>query len=318
MPSKICDFCSESSYMLFPCRLCGKSFCAVHRLPENHGCIGGMDSGPSMQAYELSRDQQGYYGTSSTDRPGEYVWEPTITELPDNPFDPSSGVVIKGIFWPRGNEVFHIVIAFILMFIIGMFISGSVFSGISGIPTFDSLEQVLFPYYLATLSTSGFLIHEFSHRQVGRRFKLPAKFRLLTFGMIITVVGILGYLIAGFPPFALPGAVVVIGLENKDQAGKCKIAGPLSNFIISMVLLPLMFTGALVGFEYSLLFLLGAYINTFLGVFNMLPIGMLDGRNIISWKKGAWLGLMSGLLALLVIEFYFMNNPMVLLNLVMG
>nr|MDO8119425.1 hypothetical protein [Candidatus Sigynarchaeota archaeon] len=136
--------------------------------------------------------------------------------------------------------------------------------------------------------------------------------------MLITIIGIIGYLAAGFPPFALPGAVVVIGLENKDQAGKCKIAGPLSNFIVSLVLFPLMFIGSFIGFEYSLLFLLGAYINTFLGVFNMLPVGMLDGRNIISWKKGAWIALMSALGAFLVVELYFMNAPMVLYNLIMG
>jgi hypothetical protein len=44
--------------------------------------------------------------------------------------------------------------------------------------------------------------------------------------MALTIIGISLYLLTGgtIPPFAVPGAVVVIGLENRDQAGKCKIA----------------------------------------------------------------------------------------------
>jgi Zn-dependent protease len=61
-------------------------------------------------------------------------------------------------------------------------------------------------------------------------------------------------------------------------------------------------------FEYAVLIIYGAYINTFLGVFNMLPIGMLDGRNIIKWKKKYWILLMIGLLLFLALEFYMMFN----------
>jgi len=317
MVSKTCAFCGENSYMLFPCKYCNNSFCASHRLPEKHECAGGAGSFPSSTSVGstenpsyVDQDLQVAQGLArQQEQPREYVWEPKITELPDNPFNPSSGVVLRGVFWAKGKEVFHILIAFVLMFLIGMFISNSIFSqsSLSGLPGFDATEQMLFPYFLASMSTAGFLIHEFSHRQVGRKYKLPAKFRLLTFGLLLTVIGIVGYLAVGMPPFALPGAVVVIGLENKDQAGKCKAAGPISNLIISLVLLPIAFITAIfhVGFEYFILFLLGAYMNTFLGFFNMLPIGLLDGHAIFDYKKWLWITLFSILLGLLIFEMGF-------------
>ncbi len=325
MVAKTCEQCGESSYMLFPCKYCGKSFCASHRLPEKHGCAGGASPPASTPA-------PGYVGSYSPDyvdqdlevakslartqsqpEPREYVWEPKITEFDGDPFDPKSGVVLRGVLWPKGKEIFHILIAFGLMFFIGILISRTTFSGVN-IPGFDEQEKQLFPFLLASMSTAGFLIHEFAHRQTGRKFKLPAKFRLLTFGIALTAAGIfMNFATQGvFPPFALPGAVVVIGLEKRDQAGKCKAAGPISNLIISLLLLPIAFLTAVMqmGFEYFILFVLGAYMNTFLGLFNMLPIGLLDGREIFKYKKWLWALLFSTLLALVIFELVgVMQNP---------
>jgi Zn-dependent protease len=38
-----------------------------------------------------------------------------------------------------------------------------------------------------------------------------------------------------------------------------------------------------------LLFSLGAQINTWLAIFNLIPFGPLDGAKIFQWNKGAWL-----------------------------
>jgi Zn-dependent protease len=328
MVAKTCEQCGESSYMLFPCKHCGKSFCASHRLPEKHGCVGGASpSTPSpVPAYDGSYspnyvDQdlqiaQNLARAQAPQQPREYTWEPKITEFDGDPFDPKSGVVLRGVFWSKGKEIFHIIIAFIIMFFIGMLISNGIFSqeSLKNLPGFDPLEQQLFPYLLASMSTGGFLIHEFGHRQTGRRYKLPAKFRLLTFGLLMTVMGIvLNFATGGLvPPFALPGAVVVIGLEKRDQAGKCKAAGPISNLIISLILLPIAFLTALmrVGFEYFLLFIIGAYLNSFLGLFNMLPIGLLDGHEILKYKKWLWIFLFLTLLALVIFEMVFVMNDL--------
>ena len=304
--------------MLFPCRHCGKSFCASHRLPENHGCAGsasppasmtspayGGSYSPNYADQDLEMAQNLARAQSRIQQPREYVWEPKITEFDGDPFDPKSGVILKGVFWPKGKEAFHIIIAFVLMFFIGMLISNSAFLGVI-LPGFEPLEQQLFPFFLASMSTSGFLIHEFAHRQTGRRFKLPAKFRLLTFGLMLTAIGIVLYYATNgqFPPFALPGAVVVIGLEKRDQAGKCKAAGPISNLIISLVLIPIAFLTASIrlGFEYFILFIYGSYFNSFLGLFNMLPVGLLDGHEILKYKKWLWVLLFFSLLSLWIFE----------------
>lgn len=254
------------------------------------------------------------YALSQPQGPREYVWEPNITEFPDDPFDPKSGIVLKGVFWARGKEFFHVAFAFAIMFLVFFLTTRQYFSyaavSIAGgeIVAFTDLDRLVFPIVTAILASSGFLIHEFAHRQVGRKYKLPAKFRLLTVGILVTVFGLIMYFYFGFPPFALPGAVVVIGLENRDQAGKCKIAGPLSNCIISFVLVPVFLVFLGVDARLALVLLLGAYVNTFLGVFNMLPVGMLDGRNIISWNRRAYLILMVILVALLAFELYYLTQ----------
>ena len=36
-----CSFCGKKlDYLPFECKFCGRHFCAEHRLPENHACIG--------------------------------------------------------------------------------------------------------------------------------------------------------------------------------------------------------------------------------------------------------------------------------------
>ena len=35
-----CEYCGKEVLLLFKCPYCGKNFCAEHRLPEKHNCIG--------------------------------------------------------------------------------------------------------------------------------------------------------------------------------------------------------------------------------------------------------------------------------------
>jgi len=37
---KKCWICGKEEIMSFKCRLCGKNFCSMHRLPEQHACVG--------------------------------------------------------------------------------------------------------------------------------------------------------------------------------------------------------------------------------------------------------------------------------------
>ena len=91
---------------------------------------------------------------------------------------------------------------------------------------------------LAGFYATAFLFHEFGHRQVAVHFNLQTKFRLLTFGMILTVFSIVFGIFSLFPggislpTLALPGAVVVLGLSKIDRTtGLCKAAGPTVNLV---------------------------------------------------------------------------------------
>ncbi len=40
MPENRCDICDAYELLPFKCKYCGGTFCAAHRLPENHQCVG--------------------------------------------------------------------------------------------------------------------------------------------------------------------------------------------------------------------------------------------------------------------------------------
>ncbi len=169
---------------------------------------------------------------------------------------------------------------------------------------------------LAGFYTTAFLFHEFGHRQVAKHFGLQTKFRLLTFGMLLTVVGLLtgiSTLILGttaLPTLALPGAVVVLGLDKIDRkTGLCKVAGPLVNLVYGIILLFVSFMIPRNLYPLNLFIGVAASLNFMLGLFNMIPIGILDGQNIFKWNKGVYVIVFISLLILLIITFTQIYAP---------
>ena len=91
---------------------------------------------------------------------------------------------------------------------------------------------------------------------------------------------------------ALPGAVVVLGLDKiSRKTGLCKAAGPLVNLIYGSILL--MISYLLLTELYPLNYFIGygAQFNFMLGLFNMIPVGILDGQNIWKWNKKVYISL---------------------------
>jgi Zn-dependent protease len=144
---------------------------------------------------------------------------------------------------------------------------------------------IMFPLALVGVST-GFVLHELGHRFVARRFGCFAEYKMWPTGLVVAIVcSFFGFV------FAAPGAVMVhpgVDLEGrptltKQKMGIISLAGPSMNICLAIVFI------LLNGLYPSLVFSLGALINTWLALFNLIPLGPLDGTKIFSWDKKVWL-----------------------------
>lgn len=314
MPS--CQFCGREVPEILMCNKCQGQFCSYHIEANMHDCssIIGVPVSPTAPSptyipVPLSTPSQVSSIPSSTspsmhDRgrtDGSFTWFHKETFVPENAFDPDSGIEFAGILLQKKSELVHFLIGGSLIYLIGFI---SFFN-------MQLIEQGLLwaIFLLAFFYTTSFLLHEFGHRQVAKHYKMQTKFRLLSFGMILTgfslVMGLVSLSMGqNFPSLALPGAVVVLGLDEiSHRTGMCKVAGPLINFIYGLILFIGSFLIPKELYPLNMLVALAASFNFSLGAFNMIPIGILDGQNIIKWKKEVWLILMVGLVVMLIVVY---------------
>ena len=134
-------------------------------------------------------------------------------------------------------------------------------------------------FIIAALTVGlGFIIHEMGHKLVAQRYGCFAEFRAFNQMLILAVImSFFGFV------FAAPGAVMISGPVGIRRNGKISMAGPLANlifalFFLSLLLIPV--TGLL-----KTLAGYGFLINTWLGLFNMIPFGNFDGKKILRWNK---------------------------------
>jgi Zn-dependent protease len=200
--------------------------------------------------------------------------------------------VAKGKVYFSPKEVKHLAVAGVLVMGIGL--SSALYSGLSwmaGLSVFGVFAVIL---------TASFLAHEIAHKVTAQKGGLWAEFRLTMWGAILTLISVIS------PLFKIisPGAVMVSGSATRQDMGKISLAGPAVNMFLSVVLLGL----ALVPSQFSGVLFLAAFLNGFMALFNLVPVGILDGFKIFSWDKKVW-GLAFGMSVAVMAVSYFGMNP---------
>ncbi len=138
------------------------------------------------------------------------------------------------------------------------------------------------PHSFAIIANSilfvfAFLGHEYAHKVAAHRFGLWAEFRLNPFGALLTGLSIILPI-----KFIAPGAVMLGGYSDDRTLGVVAASGPLVNIMMSAILLPFVFFSA-AGYLWPAL-----YVSSFISVFNLVPVAILDGKKIFDWSKIMW------------------------------
>ena len=138
---------------------------------------------------------------------------------------------------------------------------------------------------------AGFILHELGHKFVSMKYGYWAEFKLWPQGLLFALItSFFGFV------FAAPGAVYTYANYMTDEInGKISIAGPVVNIILALIFLAIciaIYPSAFYS-QTSVLILnicaLGFNINSFLALFNLLPIGNLDGSKVLRWNVGIWI-----------------------------
>ncbi|MBO7718969.1 MAG: site-2 protease family protein [Methanosphaera sp.] len=153
---------------------------------------------------------------------------------------------------------------------------------------------LLLPIAFVTVGL-GFILHELGHKFVAQKYGFIAEFRRSDKGLMLGIVtALMGFL------FFAPGAVMIgspTGTITEEENGKISIAGPIVNIILALIFLgiqisiqPLVTVSNAYVMDYLyIISAIGFRINSFLALFNMLPIPPLDGSKVIGWNMPIWL-----------------------------
>ncbi|MDG6982822.1 MAG: hypothetical protein JRM74_05135 [Nitrososphaerota archaeon] len=253
-----CEQCGKDEPLPFVCNYCGGIYCADHRLPESHQCRGDLTQKRTIVAPPTTT----------------FTWQTPSTTSP-YPTQRQGSVFSK-------IEVRDIVIAWFALGVAFTFAltSGGAFLRGQG---FNLSEFV--PFLGISLITvgPGFVFHELSHKFVAQRYGFWAEFRMWMMGLVLALItSLIGFI------FAAPGATYISGQNiSEKENGIISIAGPLVNVAIATLFIPFAYSSNL---YLQLIGGYGSYINIFLALFNLLPIGPLDGAKVWRWNRLIWIG----------------------------
>lgn len=187
------------------------------------------------------------------------------------------------------TEVLHLAVAAIALTVAFSFIIAERSALLWGfLPRLDWMTLLIAFVGVGT----GFVLHELAHKVLAQRYGHWAEFRAQFAGLGLTV------LIAAVTQFlfAAPGAVLIQGRVTPRENGLISLAGPGMNFVIAGLALGAYSLAGLNssswgvdGSEFAPRLLIGAgKINGILALFNLIPLGPLDGRKVLRWSPVAY------------------------------
>jgi Zn-dependent protease len=150
-------------------------------------------------------------------------------------------------------------------------------------------------FFLQSLVAVGiaFVLHEMGHKFMAQKKGLWAEFRAWPTGLALAIG--MAVLSQGSFVFAAPGATMISPVKrnkfgytmqvlNPEDMGKISIIGPVINIILCLV-----FSGLAIAVP-LLIFKIGAQVNAWLAIFNMIPLSVLDGAKVWRWSWKIWAG----------------------------
>ena len=132
-----------------------------------------------------------------------------------------------------------------------------------------------------TIYAMAFIVHELAHKFSAQMLGYWAEFKINQQGLMLTLFSLISPL-----KIIAPGAVMISNVASWDHYGKVAAAGPASNigmgllFFAANLLLGNTYWGGLAA--------VGMRINASLALFNLIPLGMFDGKKIVKWNKMIW------------------------------
>ena len=94
---------------------------------------------------------------------------------------------------------------------------------------------------------------------------------------------------------------MISGRVNTRKNGIISAAGPLVNLGLAMLFLPLFLISSKF---FHMLALYGFVINSWLALFNMIPVWLFDGHKIWKWNKAAYFSMAAAALSFMLLRRY--------------
>lgn len=139
-------------------------------------------------------------------------------------------------------------------------------------------------FYFATLvAAPGIILHELAHKLVAIFLGYPAEFQIFTFGLVLAIFL---KLISSPLLIIAPGYVNIPVIENEFQYRIIAFVGPLVNLLLWLTAYLVLKYGKDLSRKQLAFFALTKRINMILFIFNMIPLGPLDGAKVFFGPAG--------------------------------